>query len=168
MHFSLLVSVFDVDSKEGGAEDDPARGGDAQDRVHRRLHPGLLHLRGDQIWIEKSWLSFSPFWTSGPLEAWTCCWTLAMSLGYIWAWKHVLIFHFFSLSVKTSPLHVKSASHSRIFSYAPFLLPWIWIGYQPAANDRICFLVGKIIQQATKAFSITIQVHHIFRWYLIP
>ena len=62
---------------------------------------------------------------------------------------------FFSLSVKTSPLHVKSASHSRIFSYAPFLLPWIWIGYQPAANDRICFLVGKIIQQATKAFSIS-------------
>ena len=95
MHFSLLVSVFDVDSKEGGAEDDAARGGDAQDRVHRRLHPGLLHLRGDQIWIEKSWLSFLPFWTSGPLEAWTCCWTLAMSLGYIWVWKHVLIFHFF-------------------------------------------------------------------------
>ena len=49
MHFSLLVSVFDVDSKEGGAEDDAAGGGDAQDRVHRRLHPGLLHLRGDQI-----------------------------------------------------------------------------------------------------------------------
>ena len=49
MHFSLLVSVFDVDSKEGGAEDDSAGGGDAQDRVHRRLHPGLLHLREDQI-----------------------------------------------------------------------------------------------------------------------
>ena len=45
-----------------------------------------------------------------------------------------------------------------------------------AANDRICFLVGKIIQQVTKAFLIssyqyallTIQVHHILRWYLIP
>ena len=44
MHFSLLVSVFDVDSEEGGTEDDPAGGGDAQDRVHRRLHSGLLHL----------------------------------------------------------------------------------------------------------------------------
>ena len=98
---SLLVTVFDVDGKEGGAKDDATGGGDAEDRVDCRLNPRLFHLRiritsfwtakKGRVHYDSTWnfvllLRFEkytlPFWTSGLLAALTCCWTSAMSLGY--------------------------------------------------------------------------------------
>ena len=42
------MAVLDVDSEEGGAEDDPTGGGDAEECVHCWLNSCLLHL-GDHI-----------------------------------------------------------------------------------------------------------------------
>ena len=47
---SLLVTVFDVDGKEGGAKDDATGGGDAEDRVDCRLNPRLFHLPISICW----------------------------------------------------------------------------------------------------------------------
>ena len=38
------MAVLDVDGEEGGAEDDPTGGGDAEECVHGWFNPRLLHL----------------------------------------------------------------------------------------------------------------------------